>query len=71
LKGRFQQRVERAMGAGLKRLDLEGLRHDIVLKADELQAEAARLEASKPDDAAMLRRIADRLMVYMHEYLQA
>jgi hypothetical protein len=59
------------MGAGLKRLDLEGLRHDIVLKADELHAEAARLEASQPDDAAMLRRIADRLMVYMHEYLEA
>ncbi|WP_153205466.1 hypothetical protein [Niveispirillum sp. SYP-B3756] len=55
----------------MKRLDLEGLRHDIVLKADELQAEAARLEASQPDDAAMLRRIADRLMVYMQEYLEA
>ncbi|MFV3074151.1 hypothetical protein [Niveispirillum fermenti] len=49
--------------------DLNDLRRDILLKADEMQAEAARFERSKPDEAANLRRIADRLAIYMRDYL--
>lgn len=49
--------------------DLNDLRRDILLKADEMQAEAALLERSKPGEAANLRRIADRLAIYMRDYL--
>ncbi|MBP7338207.1 hypothetical protein [Niveispirillum sp.] len=57
------------MGAMMTIQDLNDLRRDILVKADEMQVEAARLEASKPDEAANLRRIADRLAVYMRDYL--
>lgn len=57
------------MGVMMTIQDLNDLRRDILVKADEMQAEAARLEATKPEEAANLRRIADRLAVYMRDYL--
>lgn len=57
------------MGVMMSIQDLNDLRRDILVKADEMQAEAARLEATKPEEAANLRRIADRLAVYMRDYL--
>ncbi|OYQ32410.1 hypothetical protein CHU95_16550 [Niveispirillum lacus] len=57
------------MGVMMSIQDLNDLRRDILFKADEMQAEAARLEATKPEEAANLRRIADRLAVYMRDYL--
>ncbi|MFV3128318.1 hypothetical protein [Niveispirillum sp. KHB5.9] len=57
------------MGVMMTIQDLNDLRRDILVKADEMQAEAGRLEATKPEEAANLRRIADRLAVYMRDYL--
>jgi hypothetical protein len=57
------------MGIMMTIQDLNDLRQDILIKADEMQAEAARLEQSQPEEAANLRRIADRLAVYMRDYL--
>lgn len=57
------------MGVMMTIQDLNDLRRDILVKADEMQVEAARLEASKPEEAANLRRIADRLAIYMRDYL--
>lgn len=51
--------------------ELEDLRRDIIQKADQIRTEAARLEADRPDDAAHLRRIAERLSLYMSDYLEA
>lgn len=57
------------MGVMMTIQDLNDLRRDILSKADEMQAEAATLEATRPDEAANLRRIADRLVIYMRDYL--
>jgi hypothetical protein len=57
------------MGIMMTIQDLNDLRRDILIKADEMQAEAARLEVTKPEEAANLRRIADRLAIYMRDYL--
>ncbi len=57
------------MGVMMTIQDLNDLRRDILSKADEMQAEAAGLEATRPDEAANLRRIADRLVIYMRDYL--
>lgn len=57
------------MGVMMTIHDLNDLRRDILVKADEMQAEAARLEDSRPEEAANLRRIADRLAIYMRDYL--
>lgn len=57
------------MGIMMTIQDLNDLRRDILVKADEMQAEAARLERTCPEEAANLRRIADRLSVYMRDYL--
>lgn len=51
--------------------ELEDLRLDIIQKADQIRIEAARLEPVRPEDAAHLRRIADRLELYMSDYLEA
>ena len=57
------------MGIMMTIQDLNDLRRDILIKADQMQAEALRLQATKPEEAANLRRIADRLAVYMQDYL--
>jgi len=57
------------MGVMMPIQDLNDLRRDILSKADEMQDEAARLEAVHPEEAANLRRIADRLAIYMRDYL--
>lgn len=59
------------MGVMMSIQDLNDLRRDILLKADEMQEEAIRLENIRPDEAANLRRIAERLTVYMRDYLEA
>lgn len=61
--------VSIAMGAMMSIQDLNDLRRDILLKADEMQEEAVRLEGVRPEEAANLRRIADRLTIYMRDYL--
>lgn len=51
--------------------DLHDLRRDMLHKAAEMKQEAVRLDiADRPDDAANLRRIADRMISYTHNYLE-
>lgn len=57
------------MGIMMTIQDLNDLRRDILMKADQMQVEAMRLEETKPEEAANLRRIADRLAIYMRDYL--
>lgn len=49
--------------------DLDSLRRDMLTKIVEIREEARRLECDKPDDARSLSRIADRLELYVREYL--
>lgn len=51
--------------------DLDDLRRDMLAKAAEMRAEAERVAPDQPVEAAHLRRIADRLEVYMRDYLDA
>ena len=50
--------------------DLDDLRRDMRAKAEEMRQEADRLAAAKPEEAALLRRIAERLDVYMRDFLR-
>ncbi|QJE72333.1 hypothetical protein HHL28_03775 [Aerophototrophica crusticola] len=51
--------------------DLEDLRRDLLAKSAEMRSEAERVAPDQPEEAAHLRRIADRLEVYMRDYLEA
>ncbi|WP_154667428.1 hypothetical protein [Niveispirillum irakense] len=51
--------------------DLHDLRRDMLHKAAEMKQEAARMDMNdRPDDAANLRRIAERMIAYTHDYLE-
>ncbi|MFM2041915.1 MAG: hypothetical protein RLY86_491 [Pseudomonadota bacterium] len=50
--------------------DLDDLRRDMQAKAAEMREEARRLEDARPDEAMNLVRIADRLDVYMRDFLR-
>jgi hypothetical protein len=50
--------------------DLDDLRADMQRQAEEMRLEAARLVPDRPEEAANLNKIADRLVVYMRDYLR-
>jgi len=50
--------------------DLDGLRQDMLAKAEEMRQEAGRLALTRPEEAEHLHRIAARLDVYMRDFLR-
>lgn len=51
--------------------DLHDLRRDMLHKAAEMKQEAARMDMNdRPDDAANLRRIAERMIAYTNDFLE-
>lgn len=53
----------------LDRADVKLLRNSMLNKAAELRSEAQRIGPGQPEEAAGLQRIADRIEVYMRDYL--
>lgn len=51
--------------------DLHDLRRDMLHKAAEMKQEAVRMDMNdRPDDAANLRRIAERMIAYTQDFLE-